>query len=309
MAVTLAQSAVLSQDKLTRGIIEELIRESPILAKLPFVTLVGNALAVNREDPDHMGNVGFYGAGDVWTESAARFLQSTFALTTLGGDADVPNLIQRTRSNINDQMAAQVKIKTKLMGHAFEESFVYGNETVANQFAGLHRFMEGIPDARHLHAGGAPLTMALLDELVDSLLGGKPDMILVNKAIRRRISQALRAVGSYQTERDDYGNYWVMWNEVPIGATDFINQTEALNPAGEYDAAVGGVTSSIFAFRFGEGDGLAGIQNGGIETEVWPRLEQRDAMRTRIKWYCGTALYSTTALARVDGITDAVMVI
>jgi hypothetical protein len=52
-----------------------------------------------------------------------------------------------------------------------------------------------------------------------------------------------------------------------------------------------------------------GIQNGGIQTQVWDSLETKDASRTRIKWYVGTALFSTKAIARIDGITDATVTV
>ena len=78
MALTLAESAVLCQDKLVKGIMEELILESPMMGMMPFVELVGNALAINREDPDNMGEVGFRAVGGVWTESTAKFEQVTF---------------------------------------------------------------------------------------------------------------------------------------------------------------------------------------------------------------------------------------
>ncbi len=305
MALTLAQSAVLCQDKLVKGIIEELVKESPLLKKLPFMELQGNALALNREDVDNMGSVQFYPVGGVWTESTAQFEQATFSLYTLGGDADVPTLIQRSRSNINDQMAAQVKVKTKLMGHAFEYQAVYGVAASSHGFDGVHTLVSDDQQVHMVDSGtsGAALTIAKLDELLDCIRGGRADILMMNRNIRRRLTQYLRTVGSYQTERDDYGNLWEMWGEVPIVINDAITQEESLVD-GAYSEPTGGNTSSIFAIRFGEGDGLVGIQNGGIETDVFDKLETKDAMRTRIRWYCGIALYSTLALARLDGITD-----
>ncbi len=308
MALTLLEASALSQDKLVKGIVEELIKESPLMARYPFVTLNGNALAINREDVDNMGSVGFHPVGGVWTESSASFSQVTFALKVLGGDCDVDNLLQASMSNINDQMAAQVKVKTKLMAHEFEDCAIYGDDSASNQFDGLHVL---VASGMQVHAGsgstGAALTLAKLDELVDLVVGGKPDLLLMNKNIRRRLTAYLRTVGSYTTGRDEFGRTWAMWgDDIPIISTDWITQTETISD-GAYSAKTGGNTSSIFAIRFGEGDGLCGIQNGSIQTEYWDKLEQKDASRTRIKWYVGQALYSTTAVARLDGITDEAM--
>ncbi len=308
MALTLTEAQTLSQNKLVKGIIEELIKESPLMARYPFITLNGNALAINREDEDDMGSVGFHPIGGVWTESSASQDQVTFALKVLGGQCDVDNLLQNSMSNINDQMAAQVKIKTKLMAHEFEDTAVYGDDTSSNEFDGLHVL---VASGQQVHAGssstGAALTLAALDELVDLVVGGKPDLLLMNKAIRRRLTQYLRTIGSYTTGRDEFGRTWAMWgDDIPIISTDWITQTETIS-GGSYSAKTGGATSSIFAIRFGEGDGLCGIQNGSIQTEYWDKLESKDASRTRIKWYVGQALYSTKAIARIDGITNAAM--
>jgi hypothetical protein len=305
MALTLTQSADLSQNLLYKGIAEELIKESPLLGRYPFMEIKGNALAVNREDEDSLGSVSFVAAGGVVPEGSAEWDQTTFSLYKIVADCDVDNLIQKSRSNINDQMAAQIKVKSKLVAHKFEDQAVYGSTSTSNGFDGLHSLIE---TGQMVHAGsgtsGGTLTLEDLDELMDTVLGGKPDILLMNRNIRRRLSQKLRAVGSYMTERDDYGNWFLMWNEVPIVVTDWITQTETI-AASAFSAKTGGAPSSIFAPRFGEGDGLCGIQSGGINTEVFPKLEQYDATRTRIKWYVGQALFSTKAIARIDGVTDA----
>jgi hypothetical protein len=307
MAVTLAQSAAICQDTMVKGIIQELIKAEPVFQKLPFQEIVGNALAFNREDEANMPSVEWRSVNGLWTESTGGFTPVTYGLKILGGDCDVDNFIRKTRSNVNDQMAVQVKLKTKVMAHQFADTLVYGVSSNSNEFDGLHQMLTPLT-GQQIHAGsgttGGPLTTALMDQLLDLVIAGDADFILMNKAIRRRLSAYLRTVGSYQTERTEYGNYWVMWQEVPILVSDFLLQTETIS-GGAYATKTGGSCSSVFAVHLGEGDGLCGIQNGGIETEVWERLEQKDASRTRIKWYPGLALYATKAIARIDGVTDA----
>jgi len=306
MALTLGEAQSINQNLLHKGIVEEMINESPLVKRLPFVTVTGNAIQINREDASNTGSVGFKAVGDVIPESSAQFTPVTASLTTLIGDCDVPNLVQQSMSNVNDMMAAQVKIKSKLMANAYETACIYGDDSNTNEFDGLHNLIDATNMAVHMGSSstGAALTLRKLDELMDKIRGGKPDMLLVNRTVRRNLSAYLRTVGSYMTERDKYGDLWLFWQDVPIVVSDFITQTETIS-SGAYSAKTGGATTSIFAIRFGEGDGLCGIQNGGMQTEFWERLEEKDAQRTRIKWYCGLALYSTKAVARLDGITDA----
>lgn len=308
MAMTLTESAKLSQDKLIRGIIEELIYEIPLFRKLPFKTVTGNAYAYNREDTSNMGSVNFHQVGDLWTESTAKFTQHTANLYALGADADVDNLIQKTRSNINDQMAAQVKIKTKLMGHEFEEQAIYGVAASSNGFDGLHTIIASSGSTQKLttaaSATPAALSMSLVDEAIDNCKAGRPDAIITTKRVRRNITKYLRTVGSYTTDRDEYGNLWEYWADVPIIVCEKMTDTELCDSNGQYLAKTGGTSSSLFVVKFGEGNGLIGLQNGSIETETWAKLEQKDASRTRIKWYVGMALMSTLALVRICNIKN-----
>jgi hypothetical protein len=309
MAVTLTQANYYDNNKMAKGVVETLIKESPILARLPFESLVGNALAIAREDSDNAPTVEWRAVNGTWTESTGDVTQHTFALKILGGDADVDNFLQKTRTEVASLMATQVKMKAKQMAHEFEDCFIYGSSSGTNQFDGLHTLITAL-SGQQINAGSgsteAVLTTVLLDQLVDTIKGGKPDFILMNRNIRRRLSVYLRAVGSYNTERDDYGNFWVMWNEIPILVSDFLTQTETIS-GGDYSAKTGGSSSSVFAVRLGSGDGLCGIQNGGITTETWDKLETKDASRTRIKWYVGTALYSGLSVARIDGVKDDAM--
>ena len=47
MALTLAEAAKLSNDVLQAGVIETVVKESPVLQVLPFIEIVGNGLTYN----------------------------------------------------------------------------------------------------------------------------------------------------------------------------------------------------------------------------------------------------------------------
>lgn len=311
MAITLTESANLSQNKLLKGIIQEVYHAEDFMKLLPFAEVEGNALAYNREDSSDMGTVGFKAVNGVWTESTAGFTQCTSSIYPLGEDADVDNLIQKTRSNINNQMAAQVRIKSKLMARKFMEQAVYGVASTSNGFDGMHQIISASGSSQLIttavSATPAAMTCLLLDQALDACEAGKPDCIMMSKQTRRNMAKYLRTVGSYNTVRDDYGNTWQVWGDnIPIVVTDWIYNAELCGSDGMFSASSGGASSSIFVIKFGDGDGLIGLQNGGIATETWEHLETKDASRTRIKWYVGMALYSTKALVRVGNISNAV---
>ena len=136
MALTLAEASKLSNDMLLQGVVETIIKESPVLQRQPFIEIVGNGLTYNQEKT--LPSVDFYDVGDTWAESTPTFEQITANLKIMGGDADVDNFLKTTRSNIQDLEAAVVELKAKAVKDKFEETFIYGDSaTSSKQFDGL----------------------------------------------------------------------------------------------------------------------------------------------------------------------------
>ena len=106
-----------------------------------------------------------------------------------------------------------------------------------------------------------------------------------------------------QFESAGFGQRVMFYDGIPVLESDFMVDTETLS-SGAYSAKTGGATSSIFAVKTGEGQ-LAGLTNGGIQVEDVGALETKDARRWRCKWYVSLALFSTLAIARLDGISSA----
>jgi HK97 family phage major capsid protein len=304
MALTLTEGAKLSNDVVLQGVIETVVKESSVLDLLPFVEIVGNALTYNRENA--MASAAFYDVGDTWSESTPTFTQVQTALKILGGDADVDRYIATTRNNVQDIEAAVLELKAKAVAHEFEDEFVYGDTGAdAKGFDGLHILT---PSAQQVHVGsgtsGAALSLKKLDEMIDKIRPGKPDFLVMTRRTRRGISAYARSLTSpVQFESSGFGQRVMFYDGIPVLESDFMLDTEALT-SGAYSAKTGGTTSSIFAVRVGEGE-LAGLTNGGIQVEEVGALETKDARRWRCKWYVSLALFSTLALARLDGISSA----
>jgi hypothetical protein len=141
MTISLAEASKLSTDILLKGIIETIIKDSPILEKLPFIQIVGNSLKYNREKT--LPTVGWYApVSGTWTQSEPVFEQCSASLCVLGGDADVDNFLKATRSNIQDLEAAVIEQKAKALRHEFENAFLNADGS-SNQPTGLYSLMKG----------------------------------------------------------------------------------------------------------------------------------------------------------------------
>ncbi len=307
MALTLEEAAKLSNDMLMQGVVETIVKDSPVLQQLPFVEIVGNGLTYNQEKT--LPSIDFYDVGDDWVESTPTFEQITANLKIMGGDADVDNFLKSTRSNIQDLEAAVIELKAKALKDKFEETYIYGDSgTNAKQFDGLRMLIdtESVGDqVIAMSATGATLTLNKLDELIDAVKGGKPDMLLMSRRSRRKINALVRAAGGVMTEtdRDKWGNFIQLWDGVPIGTNDWILDTHVVSGSVE-TATTGGTSSTIYAVQFGEG-ALCGLTSPGhLQAEPVGPLENKDASRTRVKWYVSLALFSSVKAAALIGVKD-----
>jgi hypothetical protein len=307
MALTLAEASKLSNNMLLQGVVETIIKDSPVLQRLPFIELAGNGLTYNQEKT--LPEIDFYDVGDTWAESTPTFEQVTTTLKIMGGDADVDNFLKATRSNLQDLEAAVIELKAKALKDKFEETFIYGNsQTDSKQFDGMRKLIDTTTAGSQviaMGATGATLTLAKIDELIDAVKGGKTDLLLMSRRTRRKLNALVRdaSSGMMVTDRDAFGNFIQLWDGIPIGVNDWILDTHTVS-GGVETGTTGGTCSIIYALQLGEG-ALCGLSSpGGIQVEPIGPLETKDASRTRIKWYCSLALFSSVKVATLIGVKD-----
>ncbi len=317
MALTLIESAKLSRDSLQRGVIETFVQESPLLGRIPLLSIEGNAYTYNQEGT--LPGVEFRAVNAAYAESTGTVNPKSESLVILGGDADVDTFIVQTRGNLNDQRATQTRLKVKAASYKYQDSFVNGDvATDANGFDGLKKRLTG---AQVINASATKLPVvgtsdearhAFFDK-VDELLAaldGEADALFMNAAIQAKFRSSARRVGGWDMSRDEFGRGVETYNGVPllnIGKTavggEIVPTTE---PSG------GGTptndTSSIYAVRFGqdEGDGgVTGLTNGGVQVKDLGEIDSKPVMRTRIEFFCGLAVFGGRAAARLRFVENA----
>lgn len=311
MALTLAQSAVLSQNQLARSVMETFVQESPVLDRLPLMSIEGNAFAYNRELT--LPGVAFRSVNEAYVESTGTWNQATESLVILGGDADVDRFIQQTRSDIVDQRAMQTRLKVKAASFKFQDAFFNGDTAVdPKSFDGLKKRLTGAQVISTATNGMGPVAgghdfFDALDALFGAVQGG-PDIAYANRAVMSKILSSGRRLGGAEKINESVGGKpAVMWNGVPIvdpGSTaagvQIIPQTETQGSSS--------VASSVYAVRFGQSEGdqaVTGLTNGGVQVYDLGELQEKPALRTRIEFYCGLALFGGQAAARLTGVLAA----
>lgn len=303
-SVTLAESAKLANDELVAGVIANVITVNQMYELLPFDDIEGNSLAYNRENV--LGDVQTATVGDTITaKAAATFTKVNSNLTTIIGDAEVNGLVQATRSGDTNQEATQIASKAKSAGRSYQTQLITGDGT-GNTFLGLLNLTDASQKVATGANGGA-LSFAFLDELLDLVIDkdGQTDYMIMNARTIRSYKALVRALGGAMAD-DVYempsGNRVIAYSGVPIFRNDYlpINQVKG----------TGSNQTTILAGTLDDGSrthGIAGLtarESAGIVIEDVGIHQSKDERITRVKWYCGLALFSLKGLAAADGITN-----
>ena len=123
----------------------------------------------------------------------------------------------------------------------------YEDRRTIKRIAGLQIGERGVGEAQVIAAGdsGASLSLDMLDQLVDAVKGGKPDILLMSRRSRRKINALIRGSGGMiESDRDNWGNFVQYWDGVPIGISDWILDTHTVEDSVE-TATTGGTCSTI----------------------------------------------------------------
>jgi hypothetical protein len=315
MALTLVEAAKLSQDDLQRGVLETFVQESPVLDRIPFLTIQGNAYAYNEEST--LPGVEFRAVNGSYTESTGTVNPKSEKLVILGGDADVDRFIVQTRGNLNDQRAVQTRMKVKAASYKFQDHFINGDTSVdANGFDGLKKRLTGSQVLAAATNGMGPVAgghdfFDALDALIAQVPGinGGNGALYCNAKVIAKIKSSARRLGGVEMIRDAMTQKMVAtYNGIAlldIGQTaagvDIITQTETQGTAS-------GTASSVYAVKFGTAEGdqaVTGLTNGGVQVRDLGELDTKPVFRTRLEFYTGLAVFGGKGAARLTGVLNA----
>jgi hypothetical protein len=300
MPLLRAEAEKLSNNVLEQGVIEEIIDRDAMFALMPFKRIVGKAYLYNRENT--LSEASFLDPYEDVPEGAATFDEVVARLRILIGDVDIDNFLDETMDDTNDQTAIQVAAKAKGMARKFQRTLAIGNSaTSPKEFDGLKTLCSESDQILTAGANGAALTFEMIDALLRRVPLGA-DALVMRGGTHDAVLAMLRNLGGTTPDHVTLPGNGVevpAYRRVPIIVNDFL--------PGDEDQGTNSDTCSIYAVRFNEADGVHGIFGGsaaGIRVQPIGTLQNKDAERYRLKWYCGTALKSTRSLARLKGVAN-----
>ena len=300
----LEQASLLAQDQLRAGIIEVFVQNSPILERIDFLSIRGNAYTYNLEGK--LPGVAFRGVNEGFSESSGIINPQAESLRIAGGDLDVDKFIIRTRGE--HVRAAHEGMKIKAMSR-YLNRMVFDGDSMSNprEFDGLNRRLIGSQKIL-AGSGGAALTQDMLDGLLDAVPGASA--FLTGMTGRSLMTKLLRGDSQISTTIDQFGRRITAYNGVPI--LD-VGKSEANADILGHDEDPGDGTSdtcSIYAVRFGSAEAeedMFGIQTSeGLDARDLGEQDSKPVVRTRVEWDISMVLASADCAGRLYGVTNAI---
>ncbi len=329
---TLTQYEYLDKDMILKGVVDWLVKESPLIGALPMKPIQGNALKYNVSTA--LPTASWTTVGTQLSETSGTFEQRSTDVYTLIQTAytDKSQIVLNATQNPE---AIDAALAAQSMAHEFEKTLIIGQTSVDStslQFKGLLRILaeletatttdlDGVDNDQVIvnHASGDVLGMTKMDELIDQIKPGKPDMLLMSRKSRRKLNALMRATGStgsgvQETDSKLFGTKATFYDGIPIYVSDWMlnnypdSSSSVLDiTAYDFDSAyaAGSLDSTvILALQIGD-DKVTGLHAGEMKHEREEFVEDYNAIANRYIWYCGLACFKKYSLAALIGVGEA----
>lgn len=318
-AWTLAELSKLETDPLRKSVIDIFLMESNLMQKVPWETIGTLSTTVVRMQD--LPSIGFRKINEGYAATIGHFEQKTENISLMGCYMDCDKALARAKNTIADARAIAQVMALKATAYKFNDKFINGDPlTDPEEFKGLSKrvddlYTEGYTDQYIDNAGTAGDGILLsdteshnflnkLDELIYSIQGHSPDMLLMNKKMLLALRTLLRKQKLLDNSRDMFDRVVDTYQGIPLidvgvkadQTTQIITSTETLEDEGAAES------TSIYAVKFGIGELLWGIQEYPLEVEDKGLLEDKPVYRTELDWPLGLALANPRAVGRLYGI-------
>ena len=185
--MTLLEAAKLSGEVVDRAITKIIVENSPMLEYVPQKSISGPTFKYSTEA--YLGGVAFRAVNASYTPSSGVINPQSESLAILGGEVRIDNYIVDVMSNLIDAKREYYAMKARAMGLYYSEQFIEGDTAVTPfGFDGVRKRITG-NQLINAATGGATLTLEMLDQLLDTVVGDNASKVLfMNKTLRRKIT-------------------------------------------------------------------------------------------------------------------------
>jgi hypothetical protein len=302
MAISLLDFANQTRSPMRRGIVQEITNESVFLKILRFVQVDGFAYNYNRQAT--LGGIAFRGLNDTYSEDAGVVNPQVETLSIFGGEVHTDRQIVNKQGDI--ARANAIAAKVKKAGLFFDRYVIKGDPSSDPlQFTGLNSRLSG-NQVLEVATNGGPLTLTLLDEALDSVVGSNSKKVIIcNKAVRRQITSLIRAAAG-GAAISDIGQQAREYDGAPIQVLD---EDGDESPILDFDETQGSsnVTTSLYIVRPGsdvDGEHMQGLIGSKMIEHVSVGL-MGTYYTDIVESAMGLGVFHSRSACRIKGITAA----
>ena len=301
--ITLLEAAKHSQDIIERSVTKIIVESSPILEVLPMRTINGPAFRYHQEQS--LGTVAYRGVGGTYVADAGVINPLFEPLVIIGGEIAIDNFEVEVMQNLLNLKSDKYRMKARQVGIQFTTTFFEGDTAVDPfEFDGLRKRLTG---NQKIAAGtnGAVLTLAMLDELLDQVVGDSGQKVLyMNKSIRRQLTKLVREqTGSsfISLTQDAFGRQQVAYSGT---AVRIVEREDDGSTILDFDETQGSsnITASVYCVRYGS-DYVMGIQSRSVPSvKDFGEIQAKPQHLGRIEWFTGLVVKHPRTAARLHGV-------
>lgn len=327
MAYTLAQLAEVETDAITKGIIQNIIRDSKVMSVIPWENV--SSLTTQGLRWETLPSVAFRKINANYTEGTDGHVTNVWeSVYPFGGEIRFDRLFKKVTNTLVPPQVLQTEMKVKSMAFTFNDYFINGDHaTDPDGFEGLKKRVDGMPSRQSVYFAGA--AVAALDpkasaanartyfdkfeEMFAHCNNGNVSAIILNEGMKLGFGSVLRYAGTVggmgllDITKDSFDRPLYTYRGVPffdIGlkkdqSTEIITDTETAGDGGA-DA------TSIYVVSFGTGDQqLTGIQLGPLE-KIPLGVEKGDLTEgLAIEWTVGLMNLGSYSIVRGRNVEGA----
>ncbi len=209
-------------------VIQDLIDyNNPLRMNIPREPGSGEAYLLNRRSAG--GTAAFVNDTEELADSQSTYARVTFPFKTIKERGKVTQFAQDAGRSYKDLLAEEMETATKTVGNKEEDAIINGSVAGnAKEFDGLR-----IQTTNTVSAGtnGGALSLALLDETFDAMLG-KPKLAVMSKRTRRKLYSLLQATQRFVDTTEVKGGFRVLaYNDAAVFYSQFISNAQTQGTA------------------------------------------------------------------------------
>ena len=297
-----------------RGIWRTIYTEDQMIPFLQFKEVDGKSYDYERELTNPTTSV--VGDEGEMMDSSMTFTERSTTLKTTYVQTAVNLKSQALANKNNPEAVARLKM-AKSWGRELARLVIKGDLSVdSEEFDGLDALcrddtrMMAMDDGDVDGPGTAEteLTLARLRELIDLVEPGLPEALIMNKTMRRKLTNLMYSAGGgvELPSVDMFGRRTRTFDDLPIIINDYITTAEIYADGSTWTSST---ATTIFAIKFGEEkEGFTLLHKGGfmdVGVQDLGTRKNRNEKVLRMVGYPGSVVYSPLAIAALAGIDSA----